>query len=306
MMAGAAASASAQSRIAVLKFTSHPALDELEAGFLASFDSLMRADSRLRALAIDKYNAYGNPQTAKQLAGVASTSTVRLIVAIATPAAQAVVRTPTGIPILYGAVADPVGAGILASGRATGIRNAGPEIIAHALRFQRAAFPQARRIGVLYNPAEQNSVYVQGVLDSLAPLFGFQIVRRAVASPSAVAPVIQSLARDVDLIYSANDNTVNSAAATVAAVARSLRKPFVIGDLSTLDQGPFAAVGLHYGRMGNSLAHIAARLLLGEPVSAIAPVGPPTPEVWISGVVGRSIRATLPQAARNMVNRTLP
>jgi putative tryptophan/tyrosine transport system substrate-binding protein len=293
--------AAAQDRVAIMKFATHPALNELESSFIASFDSLKM--QLHHPIIIEQHNADGNPQTAKELAQIVSRSDVKLIVTIATPAAQAVARTPSKIPILYGAVADPIGAGIIATNRATGIRNAGPSIILSAIQFLRTAFPNAKRLGTLYNPAEQNSIFVQAIIDSIAPKYGFEIVRRTVHDPSEVSDVAQSFAREVDVLFSANDNTVNVSANSLAGVARALKKPFIIGDLSTLNKGAVFAIGLHYGEMGQDLARIAIRLLNGESISRIPPVGPPTPRVWANDKALRAIGVSVPREAERLISR---
>jgi putative tryptophan/tyrosine transport system substrate-binding protein len=269
--------------VVVIKFVTHPALDELENGFLDYLESLKKSNPKLANLNIEQYNANGNPQRAKELAEVASRSDVQLIVAIATPAAQAVIRTPTKIPLLYGAVADPNGAGILSSGRATGIQNAGPNIIQKAITVIHSFFPEVKRIGTMYNPAEQNSNYVQKYIKEFSASGNLELIQRTVTDPTQLSSVTEDLASSVDLIYSANDNTVNTGVASVVSVCNAKKKPFVIGDLSTLSKGPLLAVGLDYGLMGKQLGTMAEQILLGKTISEVPPQGPPDPKVWLNG-----------------------
>lgn len=291
--------------IAVIKFVTHPALDELENGFLNYLESSKKSNLKLANLNIERYNANRNPQRAKELAEIASRSDVQLIVAIATPAAQAVSRTPTKIPLLYGAVADPKGAGIIPSDRATGIQNAGPSIIQKAITVIHAFFPTVRRIGTIYNPAEQNSVYVQKLIKQFSDSLNLELIQRTVTDPTQLSSMTEDLASSVDLIYSANDNTVNAGVATVVSVCNAKKKPFVIGDLSTLSKGPLMAVGLEYRSMGTELAKMAEQILLGKPLSEFPPRDPPEPEVWINNDTLAKLGLTIPPNLVPSIDKTI-
>lgn len=291
--------------VVILKFATHPALDEFEAGVIDHIERARKSSPALKGLTIERTNANGNPQLAKQLAERASRPRVALIVAIATPAAQAVARTPSTIPLLYGAVADPQGAGILDAGRATGIRNVGKNIIETALRFMRVTFPNAQRLGTLYNPAEQNSVYVQDILKNLAPKYHFSLVQADVHDRTQAASTTEVLIQRADIIYSANDNTVNAAVASVVGVTRNRRMPFILGDLSTLRAGALAAVGLAYHKMGSELGAMAVAVLEGQSLTDLPPREAPAPEIWINEETRGLLDIKLPAEASDMVNQTI-
>ena len=270
-------------KIAILKYATHPALDELENAYYEKLDSLLQNNEDLKEkYLIEKFNANGNMQTAKSIAESFNYKNVRLILVIGTPAAIAVAQTKSKIPFVYGAVADPVGAKIIPSNRATGIQNAGENIIIDALSFIKAAFPNAKKIGTLYNPSEQNSVFVQNYLKSNAESLGFQVKQITINGTSQLAGITESLCGDVDLIYSANDNTVNAGISSILSVTNKKAKPFIIGDLSTLSKGALFAVGLEYNSMGRDLADITFGLLSGKTISDYPPQPAPKPEIWFN------------------------
>lgn len=290
--------------IIIIKFVTHPALDELENGFLDYLETLKDNHPELANLNIERYNANGNPQRAKELAEIASRKDVQLIVAIATPAAQAVSRTPTKIPLLYGAVADPKGAGIIPSDRATGIQNAGPGIIRKAIEVIHTSFPSVKRIGTIYNPAEQNSVYVQKYIKQFSDSFDIKLIQRTVTDPTQLSSMTDDLTSSVDLIYSANDNTVNTGIASVVSVCNAKKIPFVIGDLSTLSNGPLMAIGLEYKSMGMELGKMAEQILLGEPLSKLPPRSAPEPKVWVNQVSLTALGLKIPADANSIIEIT--
>ena len=291
--------------VSIIKFVPHPALDEMEIGFTDVVEDAIRTNPALKNFQIEHTNANRNPQRAKELAEIATRSDVKLIFAIATPAAQAVSKIPSEIPLLYGAVADPMSAGIIPSKRATGIKNVGPAIVRAAVEFILKFAPHTKVIGTLYNPGEQNSVYVQDILVKICNEHGVKLVQQPVYDTSQVASMAEDLTNQADVIYSANDNTVNAAIASVVAVAKAKRKPFFIGDLSSLKEGAVAAIGLEYKSMGRSLGEMAIKILSGIPISQIEPQEPPTPEIWLNSKVLNDLNLTISPGAKKLVNKTI-
>jgi putative tryptophan/tyrosine transport system substrate-binding protein len=292
--------------IAVLKYVTHPALDELEVSFENKLDSLIKTNPNLNNYKIVKYNANGNQQSAKSIAESFNYKNVKLIIAIATPSAIAISNTKSDIPFLYGAVADPVGAKIIPSKRATGIQNSGEIIISKALEFMRVAFPNAKRLGTLYNQGEQNSIFVQNIIKKLSPQYGFELKQITINGNAQLASISEYLCNNVDLIYSANDNTVNAGITSITSVSNKMKIPFVIGDLSTLNKGPLFAVGLSYKKMGKDLALMAYEILCGKTISDFPPKPAPEPEIWLNktsmGILGYSITDSI---VYKMIDKTI-
>lgn len=268
--------------IAVLKYVTHPALDELEQAFVERLDSLLKSNENFKDYEIKTFNANANAQTAKTISESFVYKKYEQILAIATPAAQAVANTESNIPFLYGAVADPAGAKVIPSNRATGIQNVGDSIIIEALKFIRVAFPKARKLGTLYNSGEQNSVFVQDLVLKYAKEYDFEVIQQSISTGTQISGITESLCNKVDVIYSANDNSVNSSIPAIISVCNKKSIPFVIGDLSTLKSGPLFAIGLKYSSMGEDLADISFSLLMGESIKDYPPQPAPKPEIWLN------------------------
>ena len=102
----------------------------------------------------------GGNGTAERLAAMAAelvAAKVDIIVAIATPAARAVQRATSTIPIVVGSVGDPVQDGFVASlshpgGNITGTTFLGPELVPKRFALLKELLPNAARVAVLWNP----------------------------------------------------------------------------------------------------------------------------------------------------------
>lgn len=280
--------------IAVFKYVTHPALDEMESAYIQYIDSVLVNSNLGSKYYINKYNANGAPQTANSIAQSFFYKKVGIIFTIATPASMAVSKMKSDTPFIYGAVADPKGAGIIPSKRATGIQNAGEGIVIEALRFMRDAFPNSNKIGTIYNSGEQNSVFVQEIIKRNAKKYGFEVLQISVNGTGQLSGVTEALCEQVDIIYSANDNTVNAGVSSVVSICNKKKVPFVIGDLSTLHKGPLYAIGLEYGEMGRELAVKSVEVLRGKEISSIPPEEAPQPKIWINDATRRIIAYNVP------------
>ena len=100
-----------QTHVAITKITSHPSLDLIEKGVL---DVLKEADPDLK---ITSNNAQANITIAAQIAQKFASLSPTVVVPITTPSAQTMAKAfkGTGIPMVFSAVTDPVGAHLLTS-----------------------------------------------------------------------------------------------------------------------------------------------------------------------------------------------
>ncbi len=290
-------------KVAILKFTTHPALDELEKGFSQKLQNLFK--NKNDSVIIEYYNADGRVQNAKSIAGSLNISKPDIIFVIGTPAAIQLVNTPSNIPIIYGAVADPIGAKIIPSDRVTGIQNAGENIIVKALSFIRIAFPNAKTIGTIYNPSEQNSKYVQTFMEKNSSNYGFKFIQVPITEISQITSSIEYLSNQVDVIYSANDNTVNSGIGSVTTICEKKNIPFVIGDLSTLSKGPLFAIGLEYLSMGFDLADITFKILNGAKITDFPPREAPNPQIWMNNLTKKKMGYIEPEGLEILINKSI-
>ena len=96
--------------IGISKFVQHPALDAVEQGIM---DDL--AELGWDNITYDLQNANADANTSAQIATKFKSSGVDLAVGIATPTAQALVKSINDIPVIYSAVTDPVSAGLVES-----------------------------------------------------------------------------------------------------------------------------------------------------------------------------------------------
>ena len=108
-------------------------------------------------MVIEWRSANGDYNRVPELAAELVQRKVDVIVVESTPAAQAVKRATSTIPIVMAIVADPVGSGLVASlahpgGNVTGLSIMATELSAKRLQLLKEAIPRLTRVAVLWNP----------------------------------------------------------------------------------------------------------------------------------------------------------
>ena len=251
--------------LALTQIVEHPSLDAARRGIV---DELAAAGFvQGQNLTVDYQNAQGNPATAAQIARKFAGARPDVIVAIATPSAQAVAAATRELPIIFCAVSDPVGAKLVGQlerpgGNITGTSDLSP--IAEQLDLIRELSPNAKTLGVIYNPGEVNSVSLIGLLKQLAPGRGFRVVEAAAPKSGDVLSAARQLAGKAEAIYIPLDNTVVSALEAVIKVGREAKIPVYSADTDSVGRGTVASLGFDYYDVGRQTGQQAIRVLRGE------------------------------------------
>jgi len=271
-IAAGAVFAEEQKSVAVLSIVEHPALDAARDGVR---DGLAEEGFIVgKNLKWQYQSAQGNIGTAGQIAQKFVGDSPDVIVAIATPAAQAVAARTKSIPLLFTAVTDPVVAKLTTSWDASGTNISGVSDLLELdqqIALIKQVVPTATRVGMVYNPGEANSVVVLKQLKELLPVHGMTLVEAAAPRSVDVGSAARSLVGKVDVFYTSTDNNVVSSYEALVKVGQEAKIPLVASDTDSVKRGAVAALGVNYYDLGVQTGHMAARILKGELPGAIKP-----------------------------------
>lgn len=256
-------------KIGICQIVEHPALDAVRQGVIDSLSAAGFTDGVDVTYLVA--NAQGDMGTALAIAQDFRAQNVDLVVAIATPTAQAAVQVFSGTdtPVIFAAVTDPVAAGLVVSAddpsgneNVTGTSDRIP--VASDIALLKELSPDIKRIGIIYNPGEANSVVLTDLAVAAAGELGLTIVK-AVADNSANVPIAaQSLSGRVDAFYVTTDNTVVSAIGSVVAAAEEAKIPFLVADPTSLASGVTLATGFDYYQHGLLTGSVVQQVLAGS------------------------------------------
>ena len=247
--------------IGISKIVAHPALDAIEKGIQEA------VKTQYPEARFDLQNANGEMATASSIAQKFKAEEVTLAVGIATPTAQALVNAIKDRPVVFSAVTDPVGAGLVASTEKgekniTGISDMTP-VKAQIDLLNR--IKPIKTLGHVYTSSEANAVSLAEIARQVCREMGIQFVETTVSNSAEVKQAVQTIAGRVDGIYISNDNTVVSALAAVSAVAQKHQIPVMSADPSSAETTPvLAAWGFDYYKMGKATGRLVNRVLQGE------------------------------------------
>ena len=255
--------------VSISQIVEHPALDAVRNGFVEGLKK-----NGLEAT-VNVHIAQGNPATNVQIASQILGEKPDLVMAIATPSAQACAQKIKDIPVLFSAVSDPQGAGLVASmetpgGNVTGMTDMSP--VDRQLALMRAILPNLKTLGVIYNAGEANSVSQLDLLKAECARLGITVTEATVTNSSGVYQAAKSLTGKCDAVYIPLDNTVVSAQESAIKVCTENKLALFSSDNDSVPRGTIAAVAIDYGRMGEQTAAMAKRILADGEKPAAMPV----------------------------------
>jgi putative ABC transport system substrate-binding protein len=289
--------AAGQKSVAVIAIVEHPALDAVRDGVKDALKA--KGYDASKNLKWQYQSAQGNTGTAAQIARKFVGDNPDAIVAIATPAAQAVVSATKTVPVVYAAVTDPVAAQLVSSMGPSGTNVTG---ISDALQIERQIdlirkiVPNAKRVGMVYNPGEANSVVVVKQMQEMLPKAGMSLVEAAAPRTVDVAAAARSLIGKVDVIYTSTDNNVVAAYESLVKVGNDAKIPLIAADNDSVKRGAIAAQGVDYYQLGQQVGEVVLRIFKGEKPGAIPSATVNKVQLFVNPAAAQAQGVALPEA----------
>ncbi len=258
-------------KIGILQFGDFTALNEARDGFVAALKDNGYEEGVNTV--IDVQNAQTDQTNLVTMSDHFVAEKVDLVLAIATPAAQAVAAKTTEIPILITAVTDPVTARLVESNEkpgtnVTGTNDMNP--IKEQIDLLCELAPDAQKVGILYTSSEDNSVQQAGIAKECLEKLGKEVVIKTITGTNDVQQAAQALVEEVDAIYVPTDNNVAAAIALLGQVAAEAKVPVICGEAGMVADGGLATLGIDYYKLGYQTGLMAVRVLKGENPADIA------------------------------------
>ena len=192
---------------------------------------------------------------------------VDLMVGVATPVAMAMqsATEDSKTPVVFAAVSDPVGAGLVASLEEPGSNVTGSSDNLDTNSVMNLIFsqnPDAKKIGLLYDVGQDSSTaaieHAKAYLDDK----GVEYVERTATTAEEVALAAQALVSDgVDAVFTPTDNTIMKAELAIYETFADAGIPHYTGADSFALNGAFLGYGVDYANLGRETADMIASIL---------------------------------------------
>ena len=270
---GSASASGEVLKIGIIQLMEHDALDQAYQGFVDGLAEAGYVDGE--NITIDYQNAQGEQANCVTIADKLVADQCDLVLAIATPAAQAMANATTEIPILVTAVTDPADAKLVESnehpgGNVTGTSDLTP--VAEQIQLLKDLVPDAQTVGLLYNSGEANSQFQMDLARAACEELGLETVDLTVSSTNEIQQVVESAIGKVDVLYTPSDNVIASAVPNVVMVSDPAGIPFIVGVEAMVETGGLATYGINYYNLGKLTAAQAVDILEGKSVPADMPI----------------------------------
>ena len=249
-------------KIGVIQLAEHPALDGAYKGFVDALKEAGYEDGK--NIELDFNNAQGDTSNCETIANKLVNNKSDLILAIATPAAQAAAAKTTDIPIIATAVTDFEIAGLVNSKDAPGTNVSGSSDmnpVEEQISLLQEILPDAKKIGIMYCSSEDNSIVQADMAKAVCDEKGLAYEEYTVSDSSMIQSVAESMIGKVDAVYIPTDNLLAEAMATVAMVTNANNLPCIVGEENMVVNGGLATYGIDYYPLGRIAGEMAVEIL---------------------------------------------
>lgn len=284
-------------KIAVVLYNESPPAEETLHGMTDGWKSSHLKEDRDYTLKVR--SAQGDMSAIAGILDAAVTEGADIIVPLSTPTMQTAINRVRKTPIVFSLVADPVIAGAGKSytdhlPNVTGVAVMGP--FGDMLDLLEKYYPEYKRIGTLFCPAEVNSVALKDALEAECKKRGFVLEAVAANSAGELPDAALSLvSRPIDAVVQISDNLSSAGFTAITKAARQARKPLLSLNSTMVPQGAAIAMGRDYHAAGEETVRMLERVIRGENPSNIPFVLPPKVVRVISLPNARAAGMTIPE-----------
>jgi putative ABC transport system substrate-binding protein len=227
---------------------------------------------------------------------------VDLLVVWAAPAALAAKRATSTKPIVFIAVEDPVGVGLVASlskpgGNATGLTGVGTDIAEKKVQLLLEAVPRAKRIGVLMNPENKGNVSQVNGTQAAASKLHLTLETLRASTPSELAQALSRIDRHrLDALVVSIDTLFFVHQQRIAEAVSRARVPAVFPLIDFVQVGGLMSYAADLVAMSQRAATYVDKILKGAKPGDL-PVEQPTKfELVINLKTAKALGLTIPQS----------
>lgn len=195
---------------------------------------------------------------------------VDLMVGIATPVAMRMQSATEGTdtPVVFSAVSDPVGSGLVEDLDAPGANITGTSDYldtASIMKLIQAVNPDVKKIGLLYDIGQDSSTTAIQEAKDYLDKEGIEYVERTGTTTDEVQLAADALVADgVDAVFTPTDNTIMTAELSIYEKFIDAGIPQYTGADSFALNGAFVGYGVDYANLGQKTADMIADILMND------------------------------------------
>ena len=251
-------------RIALLTPMTHPSLEQIKHGFCAT----LAAEGKL-SYKVKVFNAQGDRKLMYAQAEEIVQGNYDLVFTIATSPSvmmhELLTKRGKKTPQVFGAVADPVGAGLVASLQLPGGNITGsvedPDY-EKQIALLRIVKPDITTVLLVYNPTQGSGlVKDKNRLEAIFARYGITLKTADVVDTNQIYAKVIGAINDCDVVMVLKDNTVVSGLDALVKMCNVHHKTLLATDFDSADRGAALSFGVCEDQYGAHAARYACQIL---------------------------------------------
>ncbi len=224
---------------------------------------------------------------------------VDVIVTSATPPTVAAKQATSVIPIVFAAVGDPVGAGLVESlarpgGNLTGLSLQQTDAVGKRLELLREVIPGLHRLAIMANSSNPSAGLDMREAQATAGTLGLESVTSEIRRPEDIAPAFDALKGRVEALYVCNDPLAGTNRVRINILAVGMRLPTMFIAREYVEAGGLMSYGANFLDLYRRTAELVDKILHGAKPAEI-PVEQPTKfDLVVNLTTSKALGLTVP------------
>lgn len=288
-------------KVLISQVVEHPALDETTRGIIDGLQA--NGFKQGESVMVRVESAQASAVLASQIASKFVNQQPAVVVGVGTLSAQSFGKAARErrTKLIFSSVTDPLAVELVESLENPGYNTSGVSNFI-PLEPQLALFkkiqPRLKRLGILYNPGEINTVRIVQNLEAICPQVGLTLIKQAAIKTGDIPQASARLARQVDALLISNDNTALAAFPSIVRAAHKVGIPVYVSDTDAVTQGALLALGPNQYTVGLQTGAMVARVLRGEEIANLPVEFPHETQLVINLEVATRLGITIPEEIR--------
>ena len=274
--------------VSIIKVVEHEAINSVVDGIK---DYLKDED-----VTYDVETCQADPALGYQIATKFVNSKADVIVAVGTTPAQCVFKFAKSgkAKLVFSSVTEP-------NDIAKNFNNCNTTGVSNfvALKPQLALFkklqPKLKKLGILYNSGESNSISIIKKLEKECKAQGITLVKQSIQKSADIPQAINKLKTNVDAVFITNDNTALSGIPYIVKACDKVKIPVYVSDTDQVVKGCLAALGPNQYEIGKQTGRIIKRIKDGEDINKIRIEYPDTMELFLNKEKAKELEISVPE-----------
>jgi putative ABC transport system substrate-binding protein len=210
-------------------------------------------------------------------------------------------QATTVIPLIFVVMADPVGAGVVASlsrpgGNVTGLSNQSAGIASKRLELLREVLPSLRRLAILANVSYPGAALEIGEVQPAARTLGLEVVMLEIQRAEDIAPAFETLKGRANAVYVVGDPLVVTNRARIHTLTMGARLPTIYNSRESVEVGGLMSYGPNVPDLFRRAGDYVDKILRGAKPADL-PVEQPTKfELVVNLRTAKALGLTIPES----------